>query len=71
MFLLGMLTKRANTKGTLTGLGLSAIILWYVSMHTAINFLMYSLIGVGSCFILGYIFSFVFKDSKLINRDAK
>tara|TARA_R110002049_G_scaffold93815_14_gene231616 strand:+ start:1 stop:1782 length:1782 start_codon:yes stop_codon:yes gene_type:complete len=64
MFLLGMLTKRANTTGTMIGLGLSAILLWYVSVYTSINFLMYSLIGVGSCFIFGYVFSLIFKDKK-------
>ncbi|WP_026813365.1 sodium:solute symporter family transporter [Arenibacter certesii] len=64
MFLLGMLTKRANSTGTMIGLVLSAILLWYVSVYTPINFLMYSLIGVGSCFIFGYIFSLIFKDKK-------
>lgn len=64
MFLLGMLTKRAHTKGALIGLGLSTLIIWYVSSYTTINLLMYSLIGVGSCFILGYFFSLVLKDKK-------
>jgi len=64
MFLLGMLTKRANTTGTMIGLVLSAVLLGYVSLYTSINFLMYSLIGVGSCFIFGYIFSLIFKDKK-------
>ncbi|RTE54098.1 sodium transporter [Arenibacter aquaticus] len=62
MFLLGMLTKRANSTGTIIGLVLSALLLWYVSVYTPINFLLYSLIGVGSCFIFGYIFSLIFKD---------
>jgi transporter, SSS family len=64
MFLLGMLTKRANTKGAMIGLALSTLILWYVSSYTKINFLMYSLIGVGSCFVIGYFFSLVLKDKK-------
>lgn len=64
MFLLGMLTKRANTKGAMIGLVLSTLILWYVSNYTSINFLMYSLIGVGSCFVFGYLFSLVLKDNK-------
>lgn len=62
MFLLGMLTKRANAKGTLIGLVLSAVLLGYVSAHTPINFLMYSFIGVTSCFGFGYLFSLMFKD---------
>lgn len=60
MFLLGMLTKKANANGTLLGLLASAIIIWYISMFTEISFLMYSFFGVVSCFIFGYIFSIIF-----------
>lgn len=60
MFLLGMLTKRANAKGTLTGLLLSGIFIWFVSMYTDVNFLMYALLGVVSCYVFGYIFSLIF-----------
>lgn len=64
MFLLGMLTKRANAKGTLIGLVFSAVLLWYVSAYTSINFLMYSFIGVASCFGFGYLFSLMFKNKQ-------
>ncbi|SHJ07437.1 cyclically-permuted mutarotase family protein [Arenibacter nanhaiticus] len=64
MFLLGMLTKRANATGTLIGLVLSGILLWYISVYTPINFLMYSLIGVASCFGFGYLFSLIFKNKE-------
>ncbi|WP_026810380.1 sodium:solute symporter family transporter [Arenibacter latericius] len=64
MFLLGMLTKRANSTGTLLGLVVSGILLWYISVYTSINFLMYSFIGVASCFGFGYVFSLFFKDKK-------
>ncbi len=69
MFLLGMLTKKANTKGALLGLLVSAIFIWYISVFTEINFLMYSFFGVASCFCFGYIFSLMFpikKDLKVI-----
>ena len=62
MFLLGMLTKKANAKGTLLGLLVSAILIWYISAFTEINFLMYSFFGVASCFTFGYIFSLIFRD---------
>lgn len=65
MFLLGMLTKRANAKGTLIGLVVSAAILWYVSVYTSINFLLYSFIGVASCFVFGYLFSLMFKNKEV------
>lgn len=62
MFLLGMLTKKANAKGTLLGLVVSALVIWYISVFTEISFLMYAFFGVASCFIFGYIFSLIFKD---------
>ncbi|GAA4301357.1 sodium:solute symporter family transporter [Aestuariibaculum suncheonense] len=62
MFLLGMLTKKANAIGTLSGLVVSALLTWYVSVYTNLNFLMYSFVGVVSCFGFGYIFSLVTKE---------
>tara|TARA_R110002072_G_scaffold202907_1_gene360881 strand:+ start:22384 stop:24993 length:2610 start_codon:yes stop_codon:yes gene_type:complete len=61
MFLLGMLTKKANSKGTLLGLLVSALFIWYISFFTQISFLMYSFFGVTSCFMFGYIFSLLFQ----------
>ena len=65
MFLLGMLTKKANAKGTLLGLLVSAIVIWYISVYTDINFLMYSFFGVVSCFTFGYIFSLIFSKKNI------
>lgn len=62
MFLLGMLTKKANTKGTLLGLLFSAIFIWFISTYTQIHILMYSLLGVASSFITGYLFSYIFSE---------
>lgn len=64
MFLLGMLTKKANATGTLLGLVFSAILIWYISVFTEINFLMYSFFGVASCFGFGYIFSLLLPTRK-------
>lgn len=64
MFLLGMLTKRANAKGTLMGLVVSALLIWYISVYTDISFLMYSFFGVASCFVFGYLFSLMFPNRK-------
>lgn len=69
MFLLGMLTKKANSTGTLLGLVVSAISIWYISVFTEINFLMYSFFGVASCFCFGYIFSLIFSTKKKAERD--
>ena len=62
MFLLGMLIRKANAKGTLLGLLASAISIWYISAFTEISFLMYSFFGVLSCFVFGYVFSLISKD---------
>lgn len=59
MFLLGMLTKKAHATGTLLGLLVSALLIWYISVFTEINFLMYSFFGVVSCFGFGYFFSLI------------
>ena len=64
MFLLGMLTKRANAKGTLFGWICSGGLIFYISNYTQISFLMFAFFGVTSCFILGYFFSLVFKAKK-------
>ena len=61
MFLLGMLSKRANSNGVIIGLVLSALVTWLISVYTDINFLMYSLIGMVSCYVFGYLFSLMFK----------
>ncbi|OAD42210.1 sodium:solute symporter family transporter [Polaribacter atrinae] len=66
MFLLGMLTKKANAKGTLLGLLVSAIFIWYISVFTEINFLMYSFLGVASCFCFGYIFSLILPNKQKV-----
>ncbi|GGK33963.1 sodium:solute symporter [Yeosuana aromativorans] len=66
MFLLGMLAKKANATGTLIGLMVSAISIWYISVFTEINFLMYSFFGVASCFCFGYIFSLIFPGKKKV-----
>lgn len=70
MFLLGMLTKKANATGTLMGLIFSAILIWYVSVFTNISFLMYSFIGVASCFVFGYVFSFLFEQKKALTHKS-
>ncbi|RTE55206.1 sodium transporter [Arenibacter aquaticus] len=66
MFLLGMLTKRANAAGTLTGFVASGFLIYYISNYTEINFLMYAFFGLVSCYLLGYLFSFVFGSQRPI-----
>jgi len=60
MFLLGIVTKKANATGTLLGVLISAIFIWYLTNYTNVNFLMYSFFGLTSCSICGYLFSLLF-----------
>ncbi|SDM70125.1 sodium:solute symporter family transporter [Kriegella aquimaris] len=64
MFLLGVLTKKANAKGTLLGVLTSTLLLYYLSTATDIHILMYSFIGLVTCYLSGYIFSLIFTDKK-------
>jgi len=59
LFLLGIFTKRVNHLAALIGYVASAIILFYVSKYTAAHFMVYSLTGMLSCFVVGYIASFL------------
>ncbi|MDG3581110.1 sodium:solute symporter family transporter [Galbibacter pacificus] len=61
MFLLGIITKRANAAGTLWGVLLSAVAVWYISSYTKINFLLYSFIGLALSYLLGYALSLILK----------
>ena len=59
LFLLGIFTKRVNHVAALIGYVASAIILLYVSKYTTAHFMVYSLTGILSCFIVGYVASFL------------
>lgn len=60
MFLLGMVTKKANSKGTLLGVAVSTLSLIFISLYTTIHILLYSFIGLVICFCIGYVFSLIF-----------
>lgn len=57
LFCLGMLTRRANAAGALIGLICAIVLLWILKTFTDVHWYLYAAIGVGSCFIFGYIFS--------------
>lgn len=57
VFLLGMLTRRANSHGTLLGAFFGALLLAYVAFQTKVSFLWYALIGCLATMALGYLFS--------------
>ncbi len=62
IFLLGVLTTRASSKGVLIGFFASAVIQYIVKVHTPLHFFVYIFTGMASCYIIGYVMSFVFTD---------
>ncbi|MFA6593608.1 MAG: sodium/solute symporter [Bacteroidales bacterium] len=60
LFLLGMMTKRANSAGALCGLAGCIIVQFLVIKFQTVNLLLYSTTGFISCFIIGYIASLAF-----------
>lgn len=60
LFLLGILTRKANAAGALAGIAVSIVVQTLVSNHQAVHLLMYTATGVISCFISGWLASFLF-----------
>lgn len=57
VFLLGILSKRANSFGALAGIAVSIVIQVLVSVNQTVHLLAFSATGVVSCFVAGYVFS--------------
>jgi len=64
VFLLGILTKSANSNGALIGIITSLIVQFFVAIYQPVHLIVYSATGVLSCFIAGWLASFVFMKKK-------
>jgi SSS family transporter len=64
VFLLGILTKRANSPGVLIGIAVSIVVQILVAIHEPVHLIAYAATGVVSCFIAGYLASLFFNDRK-------
>lgn len=60
VFILGMFTKRANTKGTIIGAVTSIALTVFVKQYSDIHFMLYSTVAVVSCVVIGYLSSLLF-----------
>jgi len=60
IFLLGILTLRANWQGTSLGALVSLLIVIYVGTFTRTSFFLYAPLGLGLTMLLGYLFSLGF-----------
>lgn len=64
IFLLGVLTTRANSTGVLIGFFASAIIQYLVKMHSPLHFFVYIFTGMASCYAIGYAASLAFRGDR-------
>ena len=58
-FLLGVLTKRANQMGVMSGMALSLAFMLWIKLYTSIAWTWYVLMGTIVCFSVGYAVSLV------------
>lgn len=61
VFLLGLLTRRANYQGALIGISASIVVQIFVGIYQPVHLTAYSATGVVSCFVAGYLGSLFFK----------
>lgn len=64
-FLLGVLTKRANQRGVMTGMALSLAFMLVIWLETTLAWTWYVLIGTTVCFVVGYGVSLIGKPSEV------
>lgn len=57
LFLLGILSRRANGTGAVCGAIVSVITLFLVQQYTSVHFLLYAMVGIVSCMFVGYLAS--------------
>jgi SSS family transporter len=57
LFVLGVLTRRANAFGALTGAVVGAGVMIWLWKFTAVNGYLYTVSGITSCFVVGYLAS--------------
>ena len=57
LFILGFLTKRANSIGAMTGAILGTVCMFYLWKYTSVNGYLYTTCGITACFASGYLTS--------------
>ena len=64
LFMMGIFTERIGTRSAFAGFVGSIVILLIVNSYSNVSFLLYGFIGLASCFLIGYLSSFVFGRGK-------
>ena len=57
LFLLGVLTRRANAYGAFTGAVVGALVMCWLFVYSSVNGYLYITIGMSTCIIVGYLVS--------------
>src|SRR3989440_11763003 len=70
-FLLGVLTKRANQRGVMTGMALSLAFMLMIWLETTLAWTWYVLAGTTVCFVVGYGVSLIGKPSEVATAAAE
>lgn len=65
LFLLGIISRRANGPGAIIGLLFSVLFQYWVSTHGIVHFVLYTATGFLSCLVVGYLASFLFTNSSI------
>ncbi len=60
VFLLGIISQRANGIGAFVGLLMSGVVQYFITIYQPIHFLLYTASGFLSCLIIGYLVSLIF-----------
>lgn len=65
VFLLGMLSKKANTLGVILGLIAGVTAVAYIQMATDVSYILHAGVGIAACMLFGNVFSMIlFKKTK-------
>ncbi|AWI09526.1 sodium:solute symporter family transporter [Ereboglobus luteus] len=67
LFALGIFTKRASGTSAVIGVLASALVLYFVQSKTNAHFFLYAATGLISCFVAGYLASFIFPSKKSVD----
>ncbi len=60
LFMMGIFTKRIGTRSALTGFAGSIVVLLLCNGYSHVSVILYGFIGLASCFIIGYLSSFIY-----------
>jgi Na+/proline symporter len=60
LFVLGIFTRRANSRGAVVGLLASGVVQYVLKMHSGLHDFMFAMTGMASCVVIGYVASYFF-----------